>query len=95
MEKVFPKSVSQNRFSYNGRFITSTVMVNDVAMTISTFVEDVIEDCRDLDTDQLYATMYGALRKVMADVEQLQSANVVLQSTINALQTSVINRIIA
>ena len=35
--------------------------------------KDVIEDCLDLNSDQIYAAMYGALQKVIQEVETLKS----------------------
>ena len=34
-----------------------------------------IEDCLDLNVDQLYATMYGAMQKMMARLEELEEEN--------------------
>jgi hypothetical protein len=48
----------------NGQMVTQTI-------THPVIMEDVIEDCRDLDTDQIYAVMYGALQKVISDNERL------------------------
>jgi len=97
VEKVFPKSVSENRFVYNGRYVPSTMairtivdgVVESVISTVSVYVEDVIEDCKDLDTDQMYAVMYGALSKVIDNSEQMQSMITNQQSSIQGLFTIV------
>jgi hypothetical protein len=79
VEKLIPKAVSKNRFTYNPHYeekeFTYQTMINGEIVTQtathSVLVEDTIEDCRDLDTDQIYAVMYGALQKVIADNERL------------------------
>jgi hypothetical protein len=79
VEKVIPKAVSKNRFAYNKRceeqeFEYETMIDGEMVtqtLTHPVVMEDVIEDCRDLDTDQIYAVMYGALQKVIADNERL------------------------
>ena len=65
-----------------------------VTSTISTFVEDVIEDCRDLDTDQMYAVMYGALTKVIHTSEQQESTIQGLVTTVTQ-QQSIIDSLIS
>jgi len=79
VEKVIPKAVSKNRFVYNKRceeqeFEYETMVDGELVtqtLTHPVIMEDVIEDCRDLDTDQIYAVMYGALQKVIVDNERL------------------------
>lgn len=63
VQAVFPKAVGQHRFAYN--------QVKDEDGNIVS--EDVIEDCLSLNADQLYATMYGAIQKLMNTVETLQA----------------------
>ena len=63
VQAVFPKAVGQHRFVYN--------QVKDEDGNIIS--EDVIEDCLSLNADQLYATMYGAIQKLMNTVETLQA----------------------
>ena len=87
----------KNRFVYNGRYVPSTItastlvdgVVESVSSTVSVYVEDVIEDCKDLDTDQMYAVMYGALAKVIDNSEQMQSMIANQQSSIQGLFTIV------
>jgi hypothetical protein len=57
VQKVFSKSVSVKPF---------TVKLSDST-------EQVIEDCLDLNVDQLYAVMYGAVQKLISMVEILQA----------------------
>ena len=64
VEKVFPKAVSTHPFHYNQVYKD---VVNDEGMVHKELVsEDVIEDCRDLNADQMYAVMYGAIQKLIA-----------------------------
>lgn len=44
-----------------------------------------LEDCRTLDTDQIYASMYGAIQQLQCMVESLQNENKVLQETVNCI----------
>jgi len=84
---VFPKAVGTNRFAYNQVFenvVTpeldsdgNTVLdENGVAKTKTEkrlVSEDVIEDCKDLNSDQIYAAMYGTIQKLIEKVEFLES----------------------
>jgi hypothetical protein len=63
VQAVFPKAVNEHKFVYN--------QVKDEDGNVVS--EDVIEDCLSLNTDQLYATMYGAIQKLMNTVETLQA----------------------
>jgi hypothetical protein len=47
-----------------------------------------LEDCKTLDADQIYATMYGAIQKLQDIVEQLQLDNYTLKQEINNLKSS-------
>ena len=71
VEKVFPKSVGQNPFCYSHKDVHGST------------VNTVIEDCRDLDTDQMYAVMYGTVQKLMVDSERMQSTILGLQQVIS------------
>jgi hypothetical protein len=44
-----------------------------------------LNDCKTLDTDQIYASMYGAIQQLQQMVEQLQSENIILKSKISEL----------
>lgn len=48
-----------------------------------------MEDFRSLDVDQIYKTMYGALEKVIADKEVLETKVTTLESTIATLLTRI------
>ena len=88
VEAVFPKAVGTYEFKYNQVFeetiIPAVEEVLDDEGNVTTpaqperiekgelISEDVIEDCRDLNSDQLYAAMYGAIQKLMVKVETLE-----------------------
>lgn len=63
VQSVFPKAVESTRFVY------SSVQDNMGAVTS----EEAIEDCLTLNSDQIYAAMFGAIQKLMQKVEQLES----------------------
>jgi hypothetical protein len=89
VETVFPKAVSIHEFKYNQVFeevvIPSVEEEVDAEGNIITSAqpertergelisEDVIEDCKDLNADQIYAAMYGAIQKLIAKVETLET----------------------
>ena len=88
VEAVFPKAVGTYKFKYNQVFEETTIPAIEEELdgegnvtTLSQperikkgelISEDVIEDCRDLNSDQLYAAMYGAIQKLMVKVETLE-----------------------
>jgi hypothetical protein len=94
VEAVFPKAVGTNRFAYNQVFedvVTpeldsdgNTVLdENGVAKTKTEkrlVSEDVIEDCKDLNSDQIYAAMYGAIQRLIEKVELLESKVATLEA---------------
>jgi Chaperone of endosialidase len=94
VEAVFPKAVGTNRFAYNQVFenvVTpeldsdgNTVLdENGVAKTKTEkrlVSEDVIEDCKDLNSDQIYAAMYGTIQKLIEKVEFLESKVATLEA---------------
>jgi len=89
VETVFPKAVSIHEFKYNQIFKEIIIPaaeeeVDDEGNIITAaqpertergelISEDVIEDCRDLNADQIYAAMYGAVQKLIAKVETLET----------------------
>jgi hypothetical protein len=89
VETVFPKAVHQHKFKYNQVFkevvIPAVPAELDADGSVITkeqperiekgelISEEVIEDCRDLNSDQLYAAMYGAVQKLIAKVETLEA----------------------
>ena len=46
-----------------------------------------LEDCKTLDADQIYATMYGAIQKLQDIVEQLQLDNMSLKRELNYIRS--------
>ena len=87
VEAVFPKAVGTNRFAYNQVFEDVVTLEldsdgnaildeNGAAKTKTEkrlVSEDVIEDCKDLNSDQIYAAMYGTIQKLIEKVEFLES----------------------
>jgi len=78
VEKVFPKAVNKNRFIYNQVF--QNIINSDGSITKKLISEDVIEDCRELNSDQIYAVMYGAIQKLIAN-DELKSIQLQQQAT--------------
>ena len=88
VEAIFPKAVGTHEFKYNQVFEETIIPAVEEELDADGNVitpaqperieqgdlisEDVIEDCRDLNSDQLYAAMYGAIQKLMAKVEALE-----------------------
>ena len=104
VEAVFPKAVGTYEFKYNQVFeetiIPAVEEVLDGEGNVITpaqperieqgdlISEDVIEDCRDLNSDQLYAAMYGAIQKLMAKVETLEASNADLLARLSTLEAA-------
>ena len=94
VEAVFPKAVGTNRFAYNQVFedvITpeldsdgnAVLDENGVAKTKTEkrlVSEEVIEDCKDLNSDQIYAAMYGTIQKLIEKVETLEAKVAALEA---------------
>ena len=72
VQTVFPKAVSSRPFFYPTEDPTS----------------DILEDCLDLNVDQMYAVMYGALQKVISDCEALQSTVSDMARQISTMSTA-------
>lgn len=70
VQAVFPKAVGQHKFVYN--------QVKDEEGNI--VFEDSIDDCLSLNSDQLYASLFGAVQKLMGEVESLQDRIAELES---------------
>jgi len=68
VEAVFPKAVGQHRFSYNQKY--EDVVKEDGTVTKTLVSEDILEDCRDLNADQIYAVMYGAVQSLIQKNEE-------------------------
>jgi len=89
VEAVFPKSVGVYELKYNQVFEEIIVPVVEEELDSDGNVitpaqperiekgelisEEVIEDCRDLNADQLYAAMYGTIQKLISKVETLEA----------------------
>jgi hypothetical protein len=89
VETVFPKAVSIYEFKYNQVFKETIIPaveeeVDDEGNIVTSaqperkergelISEDVIKDCRDLNADQIYAAMYGAIQKLITKVETLET----------------------
>lgn len=87
VEAVFPKAVSIHEFKYNQVYETVTVPeileeLDDEGNVIKTAVpeytkqelvsEETIPDCKDLNADQIYAAMYGAIQKLIIKFEAFE-----------------------
>jgi hypothetical protein len=65
VKKVFPKAVGTQRLAYNQVYED---VVSENGLTEKKLIsEDVIEDCLDLNVDQMYAVMYGAIQKLITE----------------------------
>jgi hypothetical protein len=64
VEKVFPNAVGHHRFAYNQ--VYKDVIKEDGSTEKKLVSEDVMEDCRMFNADQMYAVMYGAIQKLIA-----------------------------
>jgi len=88
VETVFPKAVSIYEFKYNQVYETVTVPevleeLDDEGNVIKKAVpehtqrgelisEETIPDCKDLNADQIYAAMYGAIQKLIIKFEAFE-----------------------
>ena len=80
VQAVFPKAVGTHPFHYNQVYED---VVDENGMSVKKLLsEDIIEDCLDLNADQLYAVMYGAIQKLIADNESKDEMLATLQSTV-------------
>ena len=79
VERVFPKAVGQQRLVYDQQW--STTETGDKTLVS----EKVLEDCRDLNVDQMYAVMYGAISQLIEEKEVLQTQVNTLQGEVAAL----------
>ena len=104
VEAVFPKAVGTYEFKYNQVFEETIIPAVEEKLDADGNVitpaqperiekgelisEDVIEDCRDLNADQLYAAMYGAVQKLIAKVETLEASNAALLARLSVLESA-------
>jgi hypothetical protein len=84
VEKVFPKAVGTNVFRYNQ--VYEDVVKEDGTTEKRLVSEDVIEDCRDLNADQLYAVMYGAIQKLISENDLYKTTNIAINEQFATLQ---------
>jgi len=84
VEKIFPKAVNSNPFRYNQ--VYEDVVKEDGTTEKRLVSEDVIEDCRDLNADQLYAVMYGAIQKLISENDLYKTTNIAINEQFAALQ---------
>lgn len=84
VEKVFPKAVSTHPFHYNQ--VYEDVMKEDGSIMKRLVSEDVIDDCRDLNADQIYAVMYGAIQKLITENDTLQTTLTSVLARLTALE---------
>jgi len=85
VEQVFPKAVNSKSFRYNQKY--EDIVKEDGSIEKKLISEDVIEDCRDLNVDQLYAVMYGAIQQLIIDKESLVAEKQALSNKLDALIT--------
>ena len=100
VESIFPKAVGITPFKYN-RYNTTTKPVLDldgsniydengniVYETIKEIIsEETIEDCKDLNVDQIYAVMYGTIKKLINIVEDNKTQIDMLKIEIDNLKS--------
>jgi hypothetical protein len=83
VEKVFSKAVGTHVFRYNQ--VYEDVVKEDGTTEKQLVSEDVLDDCRDLNADQLYAVMYGAIQKLIVENDTQKEINVVLTQKLDSL----------
>jgi len=104
VETVFPKAVGTHEFKYNQVFEETIIPAVEEELDADGNVitpaqperteqgdlisEDVIEDCRNLNSDQIYAAMYGAVQKLMAKVETLEASNADMLARLSVLESA-------
>jgi hypothetical protein len=74
VEQVFPKAVGQQRFVYDQQWSTTETGGKTLVS------EKILEDCRDLNVDQMYAVMYGAISRLIEEKESLREELTELRS---------------
>ena len=86
VEKVFPKAVGTHPFHYHQ--VYEDVVQDDGSKMKKLISEDVIEDCRDLNADQLYAVMYGAIQKLILENDTYKINNAAMSEQFSTLSAS-------
>jgi len=82
VEQVFPKAVGQRRFVYDQQWSTTETGGKTLVS------EKVVEDCRDLNVDQMYAVMYGAISRLIEEKEVMREELAALKTRMDALPSS-------
>jgi hypothetical protein len=86
VEKVFPKAVYMTPFHYNQ--VYEDIVNSDGVAERQLISEDVIEDCRDLNADQMYAVMYGAIQKLISENDTCKATNVSINEKLSTLSSN-------
>jgi hypothetical protein len=86
VEKVFPKAVYMSPFHYNQ--VYEDIVNSDGVAERQLVSEDVIEDCRDLNADQMYAVMYGAIQKLISENDTCKATNVAINEQLSTLSSN-------
>jgi trimeric autotransporter adhesin len=82
VKSVFPKAVNSREFKYNKKhedvvipaiFDENGIEIEKERTYSKLISEDIIEDCLDLDSGQIIASLYGAVQKLIAKVEALEN----------------------
>ena len=76
VEQVFPKAVQQRPFVYDQKWETISTLnaeTGEAQIEQRLISEQVIENCRDLNADQMYAVMYGAISRLITEKETLHA----------------------
>jgi hypothetical protein len=81
VETIFPKAVDQHQVIIHRSEEVTTEQGNTEIKQLST----IISDCKTLNTDQLYATMYGAIQKLIQKQEEMQQEINQLRNQLNCL----------
>jgi hypothetical protein len=68
VETVFPKAVDTHEYIIH----RSEEVLTEQGNVETKYKSTIIPDCRTLNTDQLYATMYGAIQKLIEKQEEMQ-----------------------
>jgi hypothetical protein len=90
VEQVFPKAVGQHYFTYNQQY--EEIVKDDGTNEKKLVSEDVLEDCRDLNADQIYAVMYGAVQALIQKNEEKEIIMTSQQSQIKALESALADK---
>ena len=79
MKSYFPKAVNVSKFVIKPEIKEGEVIVQE---------EDAIENCLNLNSDQINKVLYGAVQKLQTLVETQQAKILELENRINALEAN-------